>query len=49
VAGKKHVTISAFVKEKLTTLSVPLTSKPVKVTIDPGADLLYEGNVREIR
>jgi aminopeptidase N len=47
--GKKPLIQSFFVKDKLTTIAVPLSVKPSTILIDPGVDLLYEGSVKEIR
>lgn len=47
--GEKIVSQSVHIKEKLTTISIPLDAKPVKIQIDPGINLLYEGVVKETR
>lgn len=49
VAGEKSILRFANVKDKLTTMSIPLSGKPSKIDFDPDVNLLYEGSTREIR
>lgn len=48
VAGEKVVKQTIQVKEKQTTISIPLAGAPMRIVIDPGANLFYEGKVKEI-
>jgi aminopeptidase N len=48
-SGKRPFVKSFFIKDKLTTIAIPLPGKPSSILIDPGVDLLYEGSTKEIR
>jgi aminopeptidase N len=41
-AGNRVVKQTVHVRDQLTTISVPLTSTPLKMSIDPGVNLFYE-------
>ena len=43
------ITKSALIKEKQTTIQIPMMEKPVKIMLDPQVKLLFEGVVQEIK
>lgn len=49
ISGNRSITKTIMIKDKLTSLSMPLVTRPVEILIDPVANLLYEGMVKENR
>lgn len=48
--SSQNIFTKAFViKDKRTTVSIPVPSRPLKMILDPDINLLYEGVVKEIR
>lgn len=48
-ADNKVITKSVSIKDKFTTIPISLPGKPLKIVIDPGVDLFYDGVIKEIR
>ena len=47
--GSKTTVETISVKDKITTKEIPIKIKPVKIIIDPNVNLLFEGEMKEIK
>ncbi len=49
IYGTKRISKSVLIKEKTSVFTLPLASKPTQLLMDPKGNLLFEGEVKEIK
>ncbi len=49
ISGTNWISKSVSIKEKISVFTIPLVTKPSQLLMDPGGNLLFEGEVKEIK